>query len=173
MWLISGEVVAKKGAKKGTLAAGDKVTVLAQNRKARHMYQVVESVEAGIMLAGSEVKSIRAGRATLIDAFAEISNGEAWLLQMDISVYAFAHARNHEPRRRRKLLLHRTEIDRLANKVREKGYTIIPFSIYEKNGHMKVDLALVTGKQEFDRREDTKKREAQREIDRAMSARRR
>jgi SsrA-binding protein len=167
------QIVAKKGAKKGSLAAGDKVTVLAQNRKARHIFSIVESVEAGIMLAGSEVKSIRAGRATLVDAFAEISNGEAWLLQMDISTYVFAHSRNHEPRRRRKLLLHRAEIDRLAGKVREKGYTMVPLSIYEKAGHMKVELALVTGKQEFDRREDTKKREAQREIDRAMSARRR
>ena len=166
-------LVAKKGAKKGSTAAGDKVTVLAQNRKARHMFQVIESFEAGIVLAGSEVKSIRAGRATLVDAFAEVSNGEAWLLQMDIGTYVFAHARNHEPRRRRKLLLHRNEIERLAGKVREKGYTLVPFSLYEKNGHVKVDLALVTGKQEFDRREDTKKREAQREIDRAMSARRR
>jgi SsrA-binding protein len=165
--------VAKKGAKKGTLAAGDKVTVLAQNRKARHIFKVVESVEAGIMLAGSEVKSIRAGRATLLDAFGEISNGEAWLLQLDIGVYSFAHSRNHEPRRKRKLLLHRTEIDRLAGKVREKGYTLIPMALYEKAGMVKVELALVTGKQEFDRREDTKKREAQRDIDRGMSARRR
>ena len=162
----------KKGSKKAGTAEGE-VKMLAQNRKARHVFQIVESVEAGLMLAGSEVKSIRGGRVTLVDAFAEISNGEAWLNQMDVGVYSFAHSRNHEPRRRRKLLLHRAEIDRLAGKVREKGYTLIPLSLYEKGGNVKVELALVTGKQEFDRREDSKKREAQREIDRAMSARRR
>jgi SsrA-binding protein len=161
--------VAEKKKKKG----GGEVTSLAQNRKARHVFQIVEEVEAGVMLAGSEVKSIRDGKVTLVDAFAEISNGEAWLQQMDVGVYAFAHSRNHEPRRRRKLLLHRSEIDRLAGKVREKGYTMVPLSLYEKDGRVKVQLALVTGKQEFDRRQDTKKREAQREIDRAMSVRRR
>ncbi|HEY0708747.1 MAG TPA: SsrA-binding protein SmpB [Polyangia bacterium] len=147
--------------------------MLAENRKARHVYSVIEKVEAGIVLAGSEVKSIRAGKLSLVDAFGEISRDEAWLLQLDIQTYGYAHSRNHEPRRRRKLLLHRTEIDRLAGKVREKGYTLVPLSLYEKDGRVKVELALVTGKQEFDRREDTKKREAQREIDRAMSARRR
>lgn len=165
--------VAKEGKKKAAKDGAPEIKSLAQNRKARHVFQIIESVEAGVMLAGSEVKSIRAGKVTLVDAFAEISNGEAWLLQVDIGVYSFAHARNHDPRRRRKLLLHRSEIDRLAGKVREKGYTLIPLSLYEKDGRVKVELALVTGKQEFDRREDTKKREAQREIDRAMSARRR
>jgi SsrA-binding protein len=109
---------------------------------------------------------------TLIDAFADVANGEAWLHQMDVGVYAFAHARNHEPRRRRKLLLHRREIDRLMGKIREKGYTLVPLSLYEKDGRVKVELALVHGKQEYDRRQDVKKREAQREIDRGMSRRR-
>ena len=163
-----------KGGSKSKADKGKGTTKpLAQNRKARFVYAIDETIEAGVILAGSEVKSIRDGKVTLVDAFAEISNGEAWLLQMDVGVYAQAHARNHEPRRRRKLLLHRGEIDRLAGKVREKGYTMVPLSLYEKDGRVKVALALVTGKQEFDRRQDVKKREAQREIDRAMSARRR
>src|SRR4051794_31216822 len=146
--------------------------ILVKNRKARHEYSIDEVMEAGLMLAGSEVKSIRDGKVTLIDAFADIQNGEAWLHQVDIGTYDFAHARNHEPRRRRKLLLHRTEIDRLEGKIREKGLTLVPLSLYEKEGRVKVELALVHGKQQYDRRQDVKKREAQREIDRAMSRRR-
>ncbi len=157
--------------KKGPAADKD-TKVLARNRKARHDYQVDETLEAGVVLAGSEVKSIRDGKVTLVDAFADVSNGEAWLHQMDVGVYAFAHARNHEPRRRRKLLLHRREIDRLIGKIREKGYTMVPLSLYEKDGRVKVELALVTGKQQYDRRQDVKKREAQREMDRAMASRR-
>lgn len=153
---------------------GDKDTkVLARNRKARHDYNVEETIEAGVVLAGSEVKSIRDGKVTLIDAFADVANGEAWLHQMDVGVYVFAHARNHEPRRRRKLLLHRREIDRLTGKIREKGFTLVPLSLYEKGGRVKVELALVYGKQQHDRRQDVKKREAQREIARAMASRRR
>src|SRR3954463_4174171 len=153
-------------------AAAD-VKVLARNRKARHEYSVDETLEAGVVLAGSEVKSIRDGKVTLVDAFGQVENGEAWLHQMDVGGYAFAHARNHEPRRRRKLLLHRREIDRLVGKIREKGYTLVPLSLYEKDGRVKVELALVHGKQQHDRREDVRKREAQREIDRAMASRRR
>jgi SsrA-binding protein len=147
--------------------------VLARNRKARHDYTIDETVEAGVVLAGSEVKSIRDGKVNLVDAFADISNGEAWLHQMDVGVYVFAHARNHEPRRKRKLLLHRREIDRLVGKIREKGFTLVPLSLYEKEGRVKVELAMVHGKQQHDRRDDVRKREAQREIDRAMSSRRR
>jgi SsrA-binding protein len=138
-----------------------------------HDYEIDETLEAGLALVGSEVKSIRDGKVTLIDAYASVESGEAWLHQLDIGVYSFAHARNHDPRRRRKLLLHRQEIDRLVAKVREKGYTLIPLSLYEKRGRVKVELALVHGKQQYDRREDVKKREAQREMDRAMSRRRR
>jgi SsrA-binding protein len=144
------------------------VTVLARNRKARHEYQVVEAVEAGLALVGSEVKSIRAGKANLTDAFADVQNNEAWLHQMDISGWAFAHTRNHEARRRRKLLLHRNEIDRLAGKLRAKGYTLVPLSLYDKGGKIKIELALVEGKQDWDRRDDIKKREAQRDMERAM-----
>jgi SsrA-binding protein len=147
--------------------------VLARNRRARHEYHVDEVFEAGLVLAGSEVKSIRAGKVTLVDAFAEIDKNEAWLHQMDVGVYAFAHQRNHDPRRRRKLLLNRKEIDRLAGKIREKGFTLVPLSLYEKKGRVKAELALVHGKQQWDKREDTKKRESQREMDRAMSVRRR
>ena len=153
--------------------AGEEINVLAQNRKARYVFQIDETVEAGVVLAGSEVKSIRDGKVTLLDAFASLDNGEAWLHQMDVGVYPHAHARNHEPRRKRKLLLHRAEIDRLIGKVREKGYTMVPLSLYEKGGRVKVELGLAHGKQQHDRRQDTRKREAQREIDRAMSARRR
>src|SRR5690242_16157509 len=153
--------------------AAAETKILARNRKARHEYSIDETLEAGVVLAGSEVKSIRDGKVTLVDAFADISNGEAWLHQMDVGVYVFAHARNHEPRRRRKLLLHRREIDRLVGKIREKGYTMVPLSLYEKQGRVKVELALVHGKQQHDRRDDVRKREAQREIDRAMASRRR
>jgi SsrA-binding protein len=151
----------------------EETKLLAKNRKARHLYHVDETIEAGVVLAGSEVKSIRDGKVTMVDAFAEIEKGEAWLHQVDISLYGFAHGRNHEPRRHRKLLLHRREIDRLDGKIREKGYTLVPLSLYEKQGRVKVELALVRGKQEWDKREDSKKRESQREIDRAMSVRRR
>jgi len=141
------------------------VKTLARNKRARHEYHVDETIEAGIVLAGSEVKSIRDGKVTLV--------GEAWLHQMDVGVYAFAHGRNHDPRRKRKLLLHRREIDRLAGKIREKGYTLVPLSLYEKKGRVKAELALVHGKQQWDKREDAKKRESIREIDRAMASRRR
>lgn len=147
--------------------------MLARNRRARHEYHVDEVIEAGLVLAGSEVKSIRDGKVTLVDAFADIDKGEAWLHQMDVGVYAFAHQRNHDPRRRRKLLLNRREIDRLSGKIREKGYTLVPLSLYEKQGRVKAELALVHGKQQWDKREDSKKRESQREMDRAMSVRRR
>lgn len=158
-----------RGGGKSKSSAG---TVLARNRKARHDYAIDETFEAGLALVGSEVKSVRDGKVAMVDSYAVIENGEAWLCELDIGVYAFAHARNHDPRRRRKLLLHRGEIDRLAGKVREKGLTLIPLSLYEKGGRVKVELALVHGKQEYDRREDVKKREAQREIDRGMSRRR-
>jgi len=160
-----------KSSKKGD--GQDQIKVLAKNRRARHEYHVDEVLEAGVVLAGSEVKSIRSGKATLVDAFADIDRGEAWLHQVDIGVYPFAHGRNHDPRRKRKLLLHRREIDRLAGKIREKGYTLVPLSLYEKRGMVKAELALVHGKQQWDKREDQRKRESQREIDRAMSSRRR
>lgn len=154
-------------------AAKKDVKALARNRKALRDFHVEETIEAGLVLAGSEVKSIRAGKAVLTDAFAEIDRNEAWLIHLEIGVYAWAHARNHEARRRRKLLMHRQEIDRLAGKIAAKGLTLVPLSLYEKAGRVKVELALVRGKQDYDRRQDVKKREAQRDIDRGMSVRRR
>jgi SsrA-binding protein len=162
-----------KQKREGQAKAAPVIKSLVQNRKARHVYSVIEKMECGVVLLGSEVKSIRDGKATLLDAFADVNNGEVWLHQMDIGVYPHAHARNHDPRRKRKLLLHRNEIERLIGKVREKGFTMVPLSMYEKDGRVKVELALVTGKEQHDRREDTKKREAQREIARAMASRRR
>jgi SsrA-binding protein len=124
-------------------APADEVKVLARNKRARHEYHVDETLEAGLVLAGSEVKSIRDGKVTLVDAFADIDKGEAWLHQMDVGVYTFSHGRNHEPRRKRKLLLHRREIDRMYAQVREKGMTIVPTRLYFKDGRVKTELALV------------------------------
>jgi SsrA-binding protein len=157
----------------GRKSPADANKVLARNRKARHEYAIDEVCEAGLALVGSEVKSIRDGKVALVDAYAVIEGSEAWLCELDIGAYAFAHARNHDPRRRRKLLLHRAEIDRLAGKVQAKGQTLVPLSLYEKRGRVKVELALVHGKQEYDRRDDVRKREDQRDIDRAMKSRRR
>ena len=151
----------------------DEIKVLARNRKARHIYSVDETFEAGLVLVGSEVKSIRDGRVTLVDAYADVVKGEAWLHQMDISQYAFSHGRNHEPRHKRKLLLHRREIDRLAGRIHERGLTLVPLSLYEKRGRIKVEIAVVKGKEEHDKRQDVKKRDAQRDIDRGMSRRNR
>ena len=151
--------------------AAAETKILARNRKARHEYSIDETVEAGVVLAGSEVKSIRDGKVTLVDAFADISNGEAWLHQMDVGVYVFAHARNHEPRRRRKLLLHRREIDYLRGKMEQKGLALIPLSLYFQHGYAKVELGLGKGKKLYDKREDIAKRDANREVERALSGR--
>jgi SsrA-binding protein len=165
--------VSKKASAKAPDSKPVPIVVLGRNKRARHDYQVDETIEAGLALAGSEVKSIRNGRVNLIDSFADISKGEAWLHQMDVTSYSWAHSRNHEARRRRKLLMHRREIDRLDGKLRQKGYTLVPLQIYDKGGKIKVELALVTGKQDWDRREDLKKQDATREINRAMASRRR
>jgi SsrA-binding protein len=146
--------------------------VLSQNKRARHLYRFDELLETGIALAGSEVKSVREGHANLVDAFAEVKNGELWLLGADISPYVFAHARNHEPRRARRLLAHKQEILRLGAKVQEKGYTLIPTQMYLVRGRVKVELALAKGKQEYDKRHDQRKRDAQRDIEAALSRRR-
>src|SRR5206468_10336296 len=139
--------------------------VLVRNRKARHEYHFEEVHEAGIALVGSEVKSLRDGQATLLDAFAEVRGGELWLIGAQISVYPFAHARNHEPRRDRKLLMHKQEIRRLDGKTREKGWTLVPTEIYVKGGRIKVELALARGKQAHDKREAVRKRDQARELE--------
>jgi SsrA-binding protein len=146
-------------------AQGAERKVLCRNKRARHDYHFDELHEAGIALVGSEVKSLRDGRVSLTDAYAEVRGGELWLVGVDISPYAFAHARNHESRRQRKLLMHRDEIRRLAGKVAEKGYTLLPLELYLKNGRVKVELALAKGKREYDKRETERRREHEREME--------
>jgi SsrA-binding protein len=139
------------------------------NRKARHDYFIEETVEAGLVLTGSEVKSLRDGRANLKDSFARITNGEAFLVNAHISPYDAASHQNHEPTRSRKLLLHRREIDRMTGKTREKGLTLIPLRVFfNARGRAKVELGLGRGKRQYDKRAAIKEREARRETQRAM-----
>ncbi|MGH3683362.1 MAG: SsrA-binding protein SmpB [Natronosporangium sp.] len=146
-------------------------TVVASNRKARHDYTILDTFEAGLALTGTEVKSLRAGRASLVDGFAQESGGELWLHGMHIPEYAMGSWTNHAPRRVRKLLLHRREIDRLVGKLRESGLTLVPLSVYFADGWAKVELALARGKKAYDKRHDLAKRDADREIGRAVGRR--
>ena len=146
--------------------------LIADNRRARHDYQLLERVEAGLVLTGTEVKSLRAGRATLGQAYADVREGEAWLHGAEIAVYEQGNRANHEPTRSRKLLLHRREIDRLYGQVREKGLTLVPTRLYFKDGRVKVELALARGKDVRDKRRAVADRDAQRQIERALKARR-
>lgn len=141
--------------------------LIAENRKARYDYTIDDTIEVGIMLVGTEVKALRAGRIDLKDAFAQIERGELYLLGADIQVYTHGNIHNHEPRRRRKLLAHRREIDKLEGRVREKGYTLVALKIYWKGGKAKVLLGLAKGKKQHDRRETIRAREDQRDLDRA------
>lgn len=145
---------------------------IAVNRKARHEYHIEDTYEAGLVLTGSEIKAIRAGRVNLQDAYAVIRDGEAWLVNMHIGPWPQAGRDAHAPRRDRKLLLHRYEIDRLAGKVQAKGYTLVPLRLYLKNGWAKVELALARGKKLYDKREAIRQRDLQREVDRALRRRR-
>ncbi|MFQ5962193.1 MAG: SsrA-binding protein SmpB, partial [Candidatus Methylomirabilales bacterium] len=138
--------------------------VLTTNRKAYHEYHIEEAFEAGIALTGTEVKSLREGRANLRDGYAAVEGGEVFLANCHISPYTPANRFNHVPLRRRKLLLHRAEIRRLIGKVQEKGLTLIPLSLYLKNGRVKVELALCRGKKQYDKREDLKRRTQEREV---------
>ncbi len=143
--------------------------VVASNRKARHDYHIEDVYEAGLVLSGTEVKSLRAGRASLIDGFASIDGGEAWLENVHIPEYTEGTWTNHSTRRRRKLLLNRVEIDKLSGKIRESGYTLVPLSLYFKDGRAKVEIALAKGKREYDKRQALKERQDKREADRAIS----
>ncbi|GAB1509149.1 SsrA-binding protein SmpB [Actinophytocola sp. KF-1] len=138
-----------------------------QNRKARHDYTILDTYEAGIALMGTEVKSLRLGRASLVDAFATVDDGEVWLRNLHIPEYVLGTWTNHTPRRTRKLLLHRREIERLIGKTKEGGTALVPLSMYFKDGKVKVELALARGKKEYDKRQTLAKRDAQREIARA------
>lgn len=147
-------------------AKPDEERGVATNRKARHEYFVLETLEAGISLKGAEVKSLRQGRASLQESYATLKNGEVWLFDMHISPYEQAAVDAYEPKRVRKLLLHKKEIRRLVGKLAEKGLTLIPLRLYFKNGIAKVELALAKGKRAYDKREAIKRKEAQRELER-------
>ncbi|WP_046470724.1 SsrA-binding protein SmpB [Allosalinactinospora lopnorensis] len=145
---------------------------IAQNRRARHDYHIDDTYEAGIVLTGTEVKSLRAGRASLVDGFAHIKRGEVWLENVHIPEYAHGTWTNHAARRPRKLLLHREEIAKLVAKTRETGRTLVPLSLYFSEGKAKVELALARGKRQYDKRQDIAAREAQRDMERALRRRR-
>ncbi|KID30827.1 SsrA-binding protein SmpB [Prauserella rugosa] len=142
--------------------------VIASNRRARHDYSILDTYEAGIALAGTEVKSLRAGKASLSEAFATVDDGEVFLRNVHIPEYAQGTWTNHAPRRTRKLLLHRREIEKLIGKTKESGVSLVPLSLYFKDGKVKVELALARGKKAHDKRQDIAKRDAQREISKAM-----
>jgi SsrA-binding protein len=146
--------------------------LITDNRRARHDYQLLERFEAGLVLTGTEVKSLREGRATLGQAYADVRDGEAWLHGAEIAVYEQGNRSNHEPTRSRKLLLHRREIDRLYGQVREKGLTLVPTRLYFKDGRVKIELALARGKDTIDKRRAVADRDAKRQIERAMMSRR-
>lgn len=146
-------------------------TFITQNKKARHDYAIEDVYEAGLVLTGTEVKSLRAGRASLVDGFAVIKDGEAWLNNVHIPVYTEGTWTNHEPRRPRKLLLHRNEIARLIGKTREGGRTIVPLSLYFKDGKAKVEIALARGKKSYDKRASLAERQASREVERELGRR--
>ncbi len=144
--------------------------VLCQNKKAFHDYFIEETFEAGIVLEGTEVKSLRAGKGNLKDSYVQVDEGEAFLHHTHISQYPYAHQFNHEPERVRKLLLHKREIHRLTGKTQERGYTLVPLKMYLKDGKIKVELGLAKGKTHSDKREDLKKRSADREIEKVMKS---
>jgi len=142
----------------------DKVVVT--NRKARHEYEITDSIEAGLVLVGSEVKSLRAGRVNLSDSYARVIKGELWVIGMHVSPYKEASIQNHDPLRERKLLLHRNEIKKLTRKIEEKGFTLIPLKIYFKNNRAKMELGVARGKRQYDKKVTIAQRDAKREMER-------
>jgi SsrA-binding protein len=154
------------------VAAEQGKKIIASNRRARHEYTIEDTVEAGLVLTGTEVKSLRAGRANLSDGFGQITDSEAWLHGVHIPQYTQGTWTNHEPRRTRKLLMHRREIDRLDSSIRERGLTLVPLSLYFKDGRVKIELGLARGKRTYDKRHDLAKRDAAREVERELRRRR-
>lgn len=150
----------------------DERKVICENRRARFRYHLDESFEAGLELVGSEVKSLRAGKAHLNDAYGRIRKGELFLINAHIAPYEQANRQNHEPERDRKLLLHRREIDRIGGRIRERGYTLVPIRLYFKGGRAKVELALARGKKHHDKRQAVAERESKRQVERAMKRKR-
>jgi len=147
--------------------AGEKIVCV--NKKARFEYEILETLEGGLALKGTEVKSLRAGQASITEGFAVIMGGEAWLVDCQIQPYVFGNLNNHEPKRRRKILLHRREIAKLTGKIKEKGLSLIPLKIYFKNGLAKVEIGVGRGKKIHDKRETIKRRDTEREARRDMS----
>ncbi|WP_078379003.1 SsrA-binding protein SmpB [Sutcliffiella halmapala] len=145
--------------------------VISQNKKANHDYSIEQTYETGMVLQGTEIKSLRAGRANLKDSFARVQNGEVFLHNLHISPYEQGNRYNHEPLRTRKLLLHRKQINQLIGLTKEEGYTLVPLKIYLKNGYAKLLIGLGKGKKKYDKREDLKKKEAKRDIERAFRER--
>jgi len=150
------------------MKTNDKEKNITVNRKATHEYHILQTFEAGIALVGTEVKSLRQGKANLIDGYAKIENGEVWLVSVHISEYTQGNINNHDPRRDRKLLLNKSEIRKLIGKTKEKGLTLIPLRLYFKNGKVKVELALAKGKKVYDKRRDIAKKDFQREQERRI-----
>ena len=144
----------------------DFIKVIATNRKARHNYEITSSVEAGLVLLGSEVKSLRAGKASLVDAYGRIRNGELWIIGMHIAQYKEATFANHEPTRERKLLLHKQEIKKIKRKVEEKGITLVPLKLYFKNNKAKLELGIARGKRKYDKKVTIAKKDAERDMQR-------
>ena len=144
------------------------VKQVAVNRKARHDYDIRDTMEAGIALTGTEIKSIREGRANLTDAYVQVKNREAWLMDMHVTPYSHGSYANHDPRRPRKLLLHRDEIIRLAGQIAQKGLTVVPLRLYLKDGRAKVEIAVAKGRKSYDKREAMATRDAEREVERAL-----
>ena len=143
------------------------IKIIAENRKARHDYIIEDKYEAGMVLAGTEVKSLRMGKANLKDSYARVDDGEVFVYQIHIGPYPFAYYGNHDPLRKRKLLMHRQEIKRLYSKLNEKGHSLIPLKMYFKGGKIKLSLGLAKGKRKYDKREAIKRRDEKRDLDRA------
>jgi SsrA-binding protein len=151
--------------------AEEGIKIICRNKRAFHDYNVLDRMECGVVLTGTEVKSLREGSSSLEDAYAKIEHGEVWMIGADIPEYSMAHRQNHKPKRPRKLLLHRREIEKFAGKATQRGFTLVPLRMYFKKGLAKVELAVARGKQLHDKRQDLKKTDAQREMRRAMSRR--
>ncbi|MDT0307863.1 SsrA-binding protein SmpB [Streptomyces sp. DSM 44917] len=162
-----------KTAKEKAKAAAAGRRLIAQNKRARHDYHILDTYECGLVLTGTEVKSLRQGRASLVDGFAQVDGGEAWLHNVHIPEYAQGTWTNHSARRKRKMLLHRAEIDKLVGKLQQSGITLVPLSLYFKDGRAKIEIALAEGKREYDKRQTLREKQDRREADRAMSAARR
>lgn len=144
------------------------IKVMSHNRRARHDYELLDSFEAGLVLQGTEIKSIRAHQVSLQRSYVQNREGELWLIDANIAQYAYGNRENHDPTRPRKLLLHRREINRLVDTLQQKGLTLIPVKLYLKGGRAKVEIALARGKHKYDKRQDVAKRDAQRHVDRAL-----